>query len=141
MESDEIRSVTGRAIAVWLGLMVLAIANGGIREALMVPRFGPQASHVISTFLLAAAVMAAAYITLPWIAPISRRDSIRIGVLWLALTLAFEFLAGHFLFGRPWQTLFADYDLRAGRVWPLIPLVILIAPVFAFSRTTTGTVP
>lgn len=126
-----------RGLVVWLVLMVVAIANGAIREALLVPRFGIGTAHVISTLMLAALIIATAYITLPWMAPPTLGDAIRIGAAWLALTLAFEFLAGHYLFGRSWETLLADYDLRRGRIWPLIPLITLIAPAFAFTRART----
>lgn len=126
-----------RGLVVWLVLMVVAIANGAIREALLVPRFGIGTAHVISTLMLAALIIATAYITLPWMAPPALGDAIRIGAAWLALTLAFEFLAGHYLFGRSWETLLADYDLRRGRIWPLIPLITLIAPAFAFTRART----
>ena len=52
--------------------------------------------------------------------------------MWVALTLAFEFLAGHYLFHRPWSVLLEDYDLTRGRVWIVIPLVTLLAPWLAW---------
>ena len=51
---------------------------------------------------------------------------------WVALTLAFEFLAGHYLFHNPWDKLLADYDVWHGRIWPLVPIVTLLAPVIAY---------
>jgi hypothetical protein len=55
-----------------------------------------------------------------------------IGAVWLALTLAFEFLAGHYLFGSSWERLLADYDLLRGRVWILVLLATLFAPAWGF---------
>jgi hypothetical protein len=55
-----------------------------------------------------------------------------IGSIWLALTLAFEFLAGHFLFGRSWSVLVAEYDLAAGRLWILVFATTPMTPVLAF---------
>jgi len=51
---------------------------------------------------------------------------------WVALTLAFEFLAGHYLFHNPWDKLLADYDVLHGRIWPLVLIVTLLAPVIAY---------
>jgi hypothetical protein len=55
-------------------------------------------------------------------------EALAAGFLWLALTLAFDFLFGHFVDGHTWARLLADYDLAAGRVWVLIPLWVGLAP-------------
>jgi hypothetical protein len=68
--------------------------------------------------------------------------ALRIGVLWLALTLGFEFLVGHFVFRRPWATLLADYDLRRGRIWLVVLVVTFVAPLVAARlRGLLGRVP
>ena len=51
-----------------------------------------------------------------------------IGVLWLALTVAFEFGFGHFVAGHSWSRLGQDYNLLAGRLWVLILLWLAVAP-------------
>lgn len=38
----------GRAFLTWLALMVLAIANGALREAVLAPQLGPGAAHLAS---------------------------------------------------------------------------------------------
>jgi hypothetical protein len=43
------------------------------------------------------------------------------------------FLGSHYLFGNPWQRLLADYNLAQGRIWVLVPLATLVAPVIAFA--------
>lgn len=123
-----------RALAVWLGIMLLAIANGGVRQAILIPRIGPESGHVASTLILCAAIIATAYTTIRWMAPTYFRDAFRLGIMWLTLTVAFEFIVGHFVFGVPWETIIADYDVTNGRIWPLVPLVTLIAPVWAWIR-------
>lgn len=55
----------------------------------------------------------------------------RAGLLWLGLTLAFEFLAGHYLFHKPWAVLLEDYDLSRGRIWVAVLIVVLLAPLWA----------
>jgi hypothetical protein len=44
------------------------------------------------------------------------------------MTLAFEFLFGHYVAGHSWRRLPADYDLSAGRVWVFAPLWVALAP-------------
>ena len=133
-----------RAIAVWLAIVPIAIANGAVRELLIVPAAGPAAGHVISTLMLCAAILLVTWLTLGWIRPASLRDAALIGVSWLALTLAFEFLAGHYMFGTPWRRLLTDYNLAEGRVWILVPITTAIAPWFvarARSTPSRGPVP
>ena len=48
--------------------------------------------------------------------------------MWVTLTVAFEFLAGHFLFGTSWATLLNDYKVHEGRIWVLVLLTALVAP-------------
>ena len=51
-----------------------------------------------------------------------------IGMVWLAMTVAFEFLFGHYVAKRPWRDLFLDYNLFAGRVWLVVLVWVTIAP-------------
>lgn len=117
-----------RATAVWGILLVAAIVNGGVRELALVPRIGPVAGHVVSTLLLAGAILLVAGLLGPWVGLPDRATALRVGCYWALLTLAFEFLGGHFLFGRSWHALLADYDVGQGRIWPLIPLLTALAP-------------
>jgi hypothetical protein len=120
-----------RAIAVWCAIVPFAIANGAVRDVLIAPRVGVTAGHVISTALLCLAILGWTWLTIGWIRPAGSRGAVRIGVGWLGLTMAFEFLAGHYIFGTPWARLVADYDVAQGRVWILVPLTTAVAPWLA----------
>jgi hypothetical protein len=120
-----------RAGGVWVAILVLAILNGGFRQALLIPLMGEAWGKVASTLLLMALVAATAYISMSWIGARGATEGFQIGLLWTALTLAFEFLAGHYLFGNSWESLAADYNIAKGRLWILVPLTTLIAPLLA----------
>ena len=128
-----------RAVLIWCEILALAIANGAAREALLVPRFGDTIAPLISTIVLSMLVVVAGSLAMPWIGPGSAGDAWAIGGLWVALTLGFEFLAGHFIFGKPWKQLLADYNLAAGRIWLLVLVVTLVTPIVAFNRSRTAT--
>ena len=119
-----------RAAVIWFGILVLASLNGAVRDLLLMPRLGDQTARAISTIVLCGLVLLVTWRTIRWISPRSREDALRVGVLWVVLTLAFEFLAGHYLFHKPWAALLADYDLRSGRIWIMALLTTLIAPVW-----------
>jgi hypothetical protein len=94
---------------------------------------GEQAGHVVSTLLLSAIILGAAWVLLPWMHPRTTRDAWIVGALWLVLTVAFEFLGGHYLFGDPWEDLLAAYNVAQGRIWVLVLITTLLAPVVAFA--------
>ena len=123
-----------RTLLVWIVLLCIAIANGAFREGLLTPTLGAPAAHIISTLMLAAFIVIAGWVTIPWVAPATLEQAWAVGVVWLALTVGFEFLAGHYLFGKPWSALAADYNVLAGRIWVVVLVVTAIAPVLAFSR-------
>lgn len=112
----------------WVGMMLLAILNGGLRDGLYAGRVGELAAHQISTGLLL--VVFAGYfwgLTSAW--PIeSAGMAWRIGLMWLLMTLAFETGMVRLVGGHPWERLLHEYDLLAGRVWLLVPLWTLVGP-------------
>jgi hypothetical protein len=120
-----------RAAVVWLLLLFLAILNVTVRETVLNPQLGPEAGHILSTVLLSGLIVLVAWVAVPWIGPETSRLAFAVGVLWLGLTLAFEFGAGHWLFRRSWAELLADYNLASGRIWPLVLVATLLAPILA----------
>lgn len=120
-----------RALVIWCAFVPIAIANGAVRDLLIGPAVGEPIAHVTSTMLLCLAVLGWTWLTIGWMRPADARAAVRIGLFWLALTVAFEFLAGHFVFGTSWQRLLADYNVAEGRVWLLVPVTTALAPWLA----------
>lgn len=120
--------ILARALLLWFVLMVLAILNGTVRQYGIIPFTGERVGHWISTVLLCGLILGAAYLAWNWLAPHSLTEALRVGILWVLLTLAFEFLAGHFLFKKSWAELFADYNVMNGRIWVLVLITTVLAP-------------
>lgn len=121
-----------KAIVVWLLILVLAVVNGTARTFLIEPRIGGQAGHVVGTLILCALIFLVARATVGWMEVGSLKNALAVGLAWLLLTVAFEFLAGHYLFRTSWDVLLADYDLASGRIWILVLVANLSAPAFWF---------
>ena len=117
-----------RALLVWLGLFVLAFANGFFREIALVRLMSSAAAEALSARLLAFMILFAAWLLVRW-SP--RRYSFKawlgIGLLWVGLTAVLEFGVFYFLLRTPWQDLLADYDPRYG-YFGLVQLTALLAP-------------
>lgn len=123
-------AVAGRAFAVWLGILGLAVANGVLREAVLIPRLGGRAGLLLSGVLLSALIVGAAWLALPWLAVPRPSGLWAVGGGWLLLTLLFELSFGR-LQGKPWPLLLEAYTFRGGNLWPLVLLVTLLAPRLA----------
>jgi hypothetical protein len=117
----------------WCALLVIAILNGALREKAYGPHMTELAAHQVSTAI--GICLFAVYIwILTGVCTIgSERLAVSIGGVWLGMTIAFEFLFGHFVMGRSWGHLFHDYNLFAGRLWVLVLVWTAIAP-YVFCR-------
>jgi uncharacterized protein YneF (UPF0154 family) len=120
--------VIRRSIAVWLLILILAVLNGAVRDAWLVPRLGDPLARALSSVTLSALAFLTTFATIPWIQPVTARQAWWLGALWIVLTLAFEFLAGHYAFRRAWPDLLSDYNLRQGRIWLLVLVTTFVSP-------------
>lgn len=123
-----------RSIEAWILLLIVAIANGALRVAVLIPRIGDYRAHVVSTLILTGLIMIITLAISEWIGIASILDAVVVGLVWVAMTLAFEFLAGHYLFGNSWARLLADYDLRHGRIWVVVLIATMWSPLWAVLR-------
>lgn len=113
----------------WIPGIPIAIINGLIRNALYRQFLNELHAHQLSAVSFAVFFGIYVWFIIKWLKLSSSQDALRLGLIWLVLTIAFEFLFGHFVMGNPWSMLFHDYNLLAGRVWVLVLLWIATAPI------------
>ena len=116
----------------WFPMVLIAIFNALLRESLYGPYMSELRAHQVSS--LTAMVFFALYVWLVsgrWQIE-SGGQALIIGLMWVLMTVSFEFLFGHYVMGHPWSRLLADYNLLAGRTWSLVLLWTLILPYLAF---------
>ena len=120
-----------KALAVWLGILLLAIGNGVLRKAVLVPMLGQSAGLLLSGVLLSGLILLTACLALPWMGRAPLASYLAIGIGWLCLTLAFEFTFGRIVQGKPWHELLEAYRFTGGNLWPIVLLVTAAAPTLA----------
>jgi hypothetical protein len=131
-----------RPILAWLVLLGVAMLNGTLRDFTYGKHMSELSAHQFSTLIgiLMFALVIHCYVR-RW-PPASAREAWYVGLFWLSLTVAFEFLFFHYVGGHPWQVLLANYDMSKGRLWPLLLLWVAVAPYLFFrlalSRGTTA---
>ena len=111
----------------WFAFMAIAVAAGALREWLVTPRLGEHAAHQVGTLLVCLLIAAVIVPTIRRLRP-TPPQALAIGAAWAAMTVAFEIGVFHFIVGHPLSVLLADYDLAAGRLWPLVLVTELVTP-------------
>ena len=84
-------ALLARVVGYWLAILLCAIGNGALREGILVPRFGNPTALALSGLLLIACVAAAAFLLVRHTPRLRAAQALAIGMLWLVLTVAFEF--------------------------------------------------
>ena len=121
-------SLGWRAVVTWFVLFVVMFANGAVRVILLQARLGADRARQVSSLsgLLLVLLVSGVFVHL---SPEATSLQLwRIGVAWLACTVAFEFLFGHFVSGTSWRALLADYNVLRGRLWPLVLVGVCLSP-------------
>ncbi|HZN67013.1 MAG TPA: hypothetical protein VFB66_17105 [Tepidisphaeraceae bacterium] len=120
-----------KTIAVWVVLVVVAVVNGIFRQFVLNRYLGERTAHQTSSVLGSLLILLVTSAFIPAFGVTTTGRLLAIGLLWLALTVAFEFLFGHYVAGDPWERLVADYDLSRGRLWVLVLAMTFLAPLLA----------
>ncbi|WP_135606729.1 hypothetical protein [Methanococcoides sp. NM1] len=119
------------SLAVWMLFIFLAIINGTLR-GLYTPYTGELLAHQISSVIFSTVIFVVTYVFLKY-SDVSGTpvQFIYVGLMWLFLTISFEFLFGHFVIGHSWEHLLHDYNIFEGRIWLLVLIVTAISPWLA----------
>lgn len=121
----------GRSLLVWLVLIGTEIVHGIIRGIFLAPHVGEFRSNQIGVFTGSLIILAIALLSVRWIGASGPFKLLGIGILWTALTLAFEVLFGRFVIGASWERLAADYNVLEGGLLPFGFLVLMLSPLVA----------
>lgn len=121
-----------RYVLAWIPMIFIGIINGIVREATYGKYLSDLRAHQVST--VTGVLLFGLYV---WVLARAWRfesmsQAVAIGCIWLGLTVAFEFLFGHYVAGHAWSKLIADYNILAGRVWIVVLIWIAIAPTLFY---------
>jgi hypothetical protein len=128
------RNIYLQALTVWVILAFLTILFAVFREAIFIPVTGLDGTLARALLIPVgiAYTFVIAYVFLRKTRALYKSsDTIRIGILWLILTIAFEFTFGSLVMGNSLSALVADYNIFAGRTWPVFLIGLLLSPIIA----------
>ncbi len=124
--------MVAKYLLVWFLLAGVAIANGILRQTTYGKSMSDLAAHQVSTVTGILATGAIVWAVCRYWPIESTTQAWSIGLLWLVMTIAFEFGFGHYIAGHSWDHLLADYNILKGRVWSLFLLWITVLPLLVY---------
>ncbi len=116
----------------WVPMLAIAIGNGALRQAVFARSIPELRAHQLSTLIGAVLVGTFIWLVVHVWPPASGQEAISIGLIWLLLTVAFEFFMGLVLLKQSLAKVLGDYNLFAGRVWVLFLVWLTLAPWLFF---------
>lgn len=118
------------SVLTWFLFIPIAIINGVLREKIYKRYTGELRAHQLSTITAALAFFMLVYTLLrDKIFSTSRIELLLIGILWVVMTVLFEFGFGRYVDKLSWEKLLTDYNIFKGRVWSLFLLIICFTPL------------
>ena len=134
MLSDSMKIL--KSLLVWVCFIPAAILNGGLREYVLDEAVGEQWALPLSGIILSACIFLLTWLLLPvTVKALPAKDSLRIGICWVFLTIAFEFASG-LAGGSTITELLAAYNPLTGNLWLLVLAATLLSPTAV--RKITG---
>lgn len=117
-----------RCLLAWLAMLAVSVANGALRDFAYGRFLSELHAHQLSTASGITLLGVVIWLFVRRRPFASARQALSVGLFWLTLTVAFEFLFFHYVGGHSWGELLANYDLSRGRLWPLVLVWVLVAP-------------
>jgi hypothetical protein len=130
----------GTTALLWALMVTVAIVNGIFGDKVAAKALGDWGAHIYKTALIITVIFVISYRYIAWLQSKGAASgtetalyavAIAVGVQWLASSILFEFMAGHYIFGFSWERLFADYRIWEGRFWSLVLASEVAAPLVA----------
>ena len=118
-----------KILAIWFGILILAILNGGFRETVLIPELGSTYGFILSAVILSLIIFIVTYFSIPLFGKQQIKTYIIIGICWFCLTVIFEFTFGYFILDKPWIKLLEAYTFDGGNLWLIVLIVVGIAPL------------
>jgi hypothetical protein len=115
------------AVRVWLMEILISAFNYFVLMNLVYePRWGELVAHQIGMSTRIVYIFILAYFLLRTVKQYQISDLIQVGIMWLALTLLFEW-GGSLIMGRPIEEILVGWNIFKGYMWPYVLAAYLSA--------------
>jgi hypothetical protein len=117
------------ASIVWFLFLLMAVFLGLVRDRVLTPRLGEASARRLMTVILCLFIFLSTGIMEKYWNEATVWTALAVGGSWTAATFVFECAMGRVVMNMSWDEIWADYNMCQGRLWPLVMLSTLTAPV------------
>ena len=108
------------AVRVWLIEILISAFNYFVLMNLVYePRWGELVAHQIGMSTRIVYIFILAYFLLRTVKQYQTRDLVQVGIMWLALTMLFEW-GGSLIMGRSVEEILVGWNITKGYMWPYV---------------------
>ena len=122
-----------KILLIWFCIIPAAILNGGFRNYILDKYLPTTIALALSGIILSGLILLITALLLPRARNLSKKDCIITGLIWMILTVCFEFYFG-LSSGAGWHELLQAYNPLSGNLWILVVLSTLFAPICVFRK-------
>jgi len=119
-----------KSCLIWLSITPLAILNGAFRQIVLEPSLGLKIANPVSCFILCGLIFMVSLIFIPKLGKGNVKIYVKIGFLWILLTIIFETILGIFI-GNTFIEIVNAYNITTGNLWSFVVLFTGFAPWLA----------
>jgi hypothetical protein len=120
-----------RALLVWLVIIAAESVNGTLRTLYLAPVIGDFPARRVGVFIAIAIIFGITLAFTRWMGARTRTQLLGIGLLWVVLTVTFEFALGRGVLHYDWSRILSDYDLSRGGLMVFGLLAMVFTPLLA----------
>lgn len=117
-----------KALAIWVSFLIVSMLNGMGREQVLSPIIGESIALPLSGLTLSAFIFIITYSTIHFFGRLPTNAYVSIGLLWLGITLAFEFSFANITQDRNWRDIIPMLNPLSGNLLLLVLAVTAVAP-------------
>jgi hypothetical protein len=116
-----------KSILIWFSIIPLAILNGGLRDYVTTHLISETYSRPISGITLCGLIFIVSFIFIPKLGKGLKKTYIKVGILWVLLTIIFETFMGLGQ-GETFDKIINQYNITTGNLWLIVVIFVGIVP-------------
>ena len=118
-----------RSLVVWTVIILAESIHGTARALFLQPYVGDLQARQIGVITGSIIIFVIVFALIRWVGARTVSQLLRIGCLWVVLTLAFEIGLGRLVMGYSWERIISDYNIVQGGLLSIGMVLLLFAPV------------
>ncbi len=120
----------------WLPLIIVAFSNAMLRETVLLKFMNEFRAHQWSTLTLIIFCSVYTWFVFPKLQIVNSGQAFTVGILWVILTVIFEFALGR-MTKKSWSYLLENYNLMEGKLWPVFLICLFLLPFICYRLKST----